>query len=158
MSKIEWTDITYNPIVGCSRVPRSPGCQNCYAATAAKSARLQQFERYQKVAAWNGTVEFVESALYNPLKWKKPRKIFTCSMSDLFHENIPDNWRHKIFAVMTLATQHTFQILTKRPENMNRYFESDRRPFTSIMLILPKKWECLLSTLTFCQQKTFGLE
>jgi len=129
MSKIQWTDETWNPIVGCSRVPGSPGCGRCYAATAAKSARLQQFDRYQKVAAWNGTVEFVESVLYKPLSWKKSRKIFTCSMSDLFHENIPDSWRHRVFGVMALAKlsggiahQHIFQVLTKRPENMKRYF------------------------------------
>lgn len=121
MSKIQWCDETYNPIVGCSRVPGSAGCEKCYAATAAQSARLQQFERYQKVKKWNGTVEFVESALYKPLSWKKSKKIFTCSMSDLFHENIPDNWRHQVFGVMALASQHIFQVLTKRPENMRRY-------------------------------------
>jgi len=130
MSKIEWTDETWNSIVGCSKI--SEGCANCYAATAAKSARLQQFERYQKVSAWNGTVEFVESVLYKPLKWKKSKKIFTCSMSDLFHENIPPSWRNQVFAVMALAHQHTFQVLTKRPENMKRYFEVNHRAVLKI--------------------------
>lgn len=74
MSQIQWTDETWNPIVGCSRI--SSGCVNCYAAAAAASPRLQQFPQYQKVAAWDGTVEFVESQLLKPLRWKKPKKIF----------------------------------------------------------------------------------
>ncbi|MEH2138608.1 DUF5131 family protein [Nostoc sp.] len=70
-TNISWTDETWNPIVGCSRT--SSGCKNCYAFTAAASARLQQFPQYQKVKDWDGTVEFVESALLKPLSWKKPK-------------------------------------------------------------------------------------
>jgi protein gp37 len=120
-TNISWTDETWNSIVGCSRI--SAGCINCYAAIAAASPRLQQFPQYQKVKDWDGTVEFVESQLLKPLSWKKPKRIFVCSMSDLFHENIPDEWRDRIFAVMAVAHWHTFQVLTKRPENALRYFQ-----------------------------------
>lgn len=129
MTNIQWTDETINPIVGCSRI--SPGCSQCYAATAAASARLQRFPQYQKVAAWDGTVEFVESQLLKPLSWKKPKKIFVCSMSDLFHENVPDEWIDKVMAVAALCPQHTFQILTKRPERALKYFTRENR-FTCI--------------------------
>ena len=88
MTTIAWTDETINPIVGCSRVAGSPGCERCYAATAAKTARLQQFPQYQKVASWNGTVEFVENQLDRLLRWKKGKRIFLCSMADMFHENV----------------------------------------------------------------------
>lgn len=120
MSAIQWTDETYNPIVGCSRI--SAGCKNCYAADAAKSARLQQFPQYQKVKNWDGVTEFVESQLLKPLSWKKPKKVFVCSMSDLFHDSVPFEWIDQIFAVMAIAPQHTFQILTKRPKRMLEYF------------------------------------
>lgn len=122
-TKIQWCDEVINPIVGCSRV--SPGCANCYAAAVAQSARLQQFPQYQKVGAWDGTVEFVESQLTKPLKWRSPKKIFVCSMSDLFHENIPDEWRDRVFAVMAMTPHHTYQVLTKRPENALRYLSQD---------------------------------
>ena len=124
MTKIQWTDETWNSIVGCSRV--SLGCQKCYASTAASSSRLQQFPQYQKVKDWDGTVEFVESHLSKPLGWKKPKKIFVCSMSDLFHENVPDEWRDRIFAIIAIAHQHTFQVLTKRPERMLEYFRDPK--------------------------------
>ncbi|MFP4336387.1 MAG: DUF5131 family protein [Halothece sp.] len=119
-SNIQWTDETWNPIVGCSRI--SSGCANCYAAEAAKSPRLQQFSQYQTVKEWNGITEFVQSQLLKPLSWRSPKKIFVCSMSDLFHENTPFEWINKVFAVMALCPQHTFQVLTKRPERMLEYF------------------------------------
>lgn len=120
MTNIAWTDETWNPIVGCSKI--SAGCANCYAAEAAKSARLQQLHQYQSVKEWDGTTTFVESQLLKPLGWNKPRKIFVCSMSDLFHKNTPDEWIDKIFAVMALCPQHTFQVLTKRSDRMLQYF------------------------------------
>jgi protein gp37 len=88
---------------------------------------LQQFPQYQEVKDWDGTIAFVESAIAKPLKWKKPRKIFVCSMSDLFHENVTDGVRDRVFAVMALCPQHIFQVLTKRPENALRYFSSKER-------------------------------
>ena len=123
MTTIAWTDETINPIVGCSRVAGSPGCERCYAATAAKTARLQQFPQYQKVAKWNGTVEFVESQLIKPYEWKKSKKIFICSMADIFHENVPFDWVEEIFYMIENCPQHTFQILTKRPERMIEFFD-----------------------------------
>lgn len=119
-TSISWTDEVWNWLVGCSKI--SAGCKGCYAEVAAKSPRLQQFPQYQKVERWDGTVEFVESQLLKPLKWRSPKKIFTCSMSDVFHENVPDEWRDQALAIMALCPQHTFQVLTKRPENMLRYF------------------------------------
>jgi protein gp37 len=99
-TKIEWTDATWNPIRGCSRV--SEGCRNCYAD-------------------WTGKVSFVEDHLLEPCRWRKPRRIFVNSMSDLFHENVEENWIDQIFAVMAMCSRHTFQILTKRPERMLKY-------------------------------------
>jgi protein gp37 len=124
-SKIAWTDATWNSVVGCSRV--SPGCSKCYAATVAASARLQQFKQYKEVSSWDGKVVFVENQLLKPFGWKKSKKIFVCSMSDLFHPNIPDDWRDQIFAVMAMNPQHTFQVLTKRPENAVKYFANLNR-------------------------------
>ncbi|MEG4497005.1 phage Gp37/Gp68 family protein [Microcoleus sp. F10-C6] len=120
---ISWTDETWNPLVGCSKI--SAGCSRCYAAEAAKSARLQQFPQYQKVSDWDGTIEFVENQLLKPLSWRSPKKVFVCSMSDIFHANVKDEWLDKIFAVMAIASHHTFQILTKRPEQMREYFQNN---------------------------------
>lgn len=118
-TSISWTNETWNPLVGCSKL--SVGCQKCYAAEAAKSARLQQFPQYQKVKDWDGTIEFVENQLLKPLSWRSPKKVFVCSMSDTFHANVKDEWLDQIFAIMAIACQHTFQILTKRPERMQQY-------------------------------------
>lgn len=120
MSKIEWTDATWNPVIGCSRI--SPECNRCYAAEAARSPRLQQFPQYQGVEEWDGTVNFAENQLSKPLGWRKPKRIFVCSMSDLFHENVPDEWRDRVFAVAAIAAHHTYQILTKRTARMVEYF------------------------------------
>lgn len=120
MTKIEWTDTTWNWLTGCSRI--SPECDKCYAAEAAKSARLQQFPQYQGVERWDGTINFAESQLLKPLGWRSPKKIFTCSMSDVFHESVPDEWRDRAFAVMALAAHHTYQVLTKRTQRMYDYF------------------------------------
>ena len=138
MSKIAWTDESWNPIIGCSKV--SAGCQNCYAEKMAGRLSLMDktkgLKQYQKVVRWhhvtetknallwNGRTEFVESALEKPLHWRKPRKIFVCSMGDLFHESVPFEWIDKVMAVVALCPQHTFQILTKRPERMKEYFDS----------------------------------
>ena len=142
-TKIEWCDATWSPVIGCSKV--SDGCKNCYAEKMA--ARLASMECSNKKTMkmprhyidvvkmwhdpktgktyfkeWNGKTAFVESALGKPLHWKKPRMIFVCSMSDLFHESVPFEQIDKIMAVMALCPQHTVQILTKRPERMAEYF------------------------------------
>jgi protein gp37 len=125
-TKIEWTDASWNPIRGCSRV--SEGCRNCYAERVA--ARFSGSGKpYEGLAVmksdgphWTGKVELVREHLEDPLHWRKPRRIFVNSMSDLFHENCDPEWIGAIFRVMLLARQHTFQILTKRPEQMRKWF------------------------------------
>jgi protein gp37 len=129
-TKIEWTDATWNPIRGCTR--KSEGCRNCYAEVMA--ARFSDPGQWghglaQRVALpgggtdhrWTGKVELVDAALDLPLRWREPRRIFVNSTSDLFHEKVPDEWIDRVFAVMALAPQHTFQVLTKRPERMREY-------------------------------------
>lgn len=129
-TKIEWTDASWNPIRGCSRV--STGCINCYAESiAARFSEpgqpyngLAHFVTYpggEHEARWTGEVRFIEERLMDPLRWRKPRRIFVNSMSDLFHEKIPDKWIDRIFSVMALCPQHIFQVLTKRPERMRDY-------------------------------------
>lgn len=116
-SKIEWTDETWNPVSGCEKV--SEGCRNCYAETIA--------HRF-----W-GDRPFTEvrchpERLDAPLHWKKPRRVFVNSMSDLFHEDVPDEFIDKVFAVMALTPQHTYQVLTKRPERMRLDCSGTDRP------------------------------
>ncbi|RUV65188.1 MAG: DUF5131 family protein [Mesorhizobium sp.] len=124
---IEWTDATWNPIVGCSIV--SPGCTNCYAMKLA-GTRLKHIESRRGLTrdtkagpVWTGEVRLNEQWLDQPLKWKQPRRIFVCAHGDLFAENVPDEWIDKVFAIMALAPQHTFQVLTKRAKRMREYFE-----------------------------------
>jgi len=128
---IEWTDATWNPIRGCSRV--SEGCRNCYAEKVAGRFRGPglPYEGLTAIvngsAKWNGSIQFVEERLLDPLKWRKGRRIFVNSMSDLFHENVTDEMLDRIFAVMALCPQHTFQVLTKRPERMLAYLTEPSR-------------------------------
>ena len=125
-TKIEWTDATWNPVTGCSLV--SEGCRYCYAADLAAS-RLKNHPSRKGlakrnaagVAQFTGEVRFNEKWIDQPLHWRKPRRIFVCAHADLFHENVPDEWIDKVFAVMALCPQHTFQVLTKRPERMRKY-------------------------------------
>lgn len=109
-SKIEWTESTWNPITGCTKV--SPGCAHCYAETFAERFRGVPGHPYEQ----GFDLRLWPERLNLPLKWKKPRLIFVNSMSDLFHENVPFEFVHSVFRTMQAATQHTFQILTKRPE------------------------------------------
>lgn len=115
---IEWTDATWNPQVGCSRVSR--GCQHCYAETQA-AGRLVNSPAYRGVTTnghFNGTVNLLPDRLDQPLRWRRPRLIFVNSMSDLFHENVPTDWIARVVGIMARSTRHTFQVLTKRPERM----------------------------------------
>lgn len=111
-SAIEWTDATWNPSTGCTKV--SPGCQNCYAERL--SHRLQKMRNPKFYNEFKFTIH--QDALELPLKWKKPKKIFVNSMSDLFHEEMEKSDLEKCFEVMKKANWHTYQILTKRPERM----------------------------------------
>lgn len=122
---IEWTDATWSPITGCS--VHSAGCTNCYAMQLA-GTRLKHHPSRKGLTrevngnhVWTGEVRFNEQWLLQPLQWKRPRDIFVCAHADLFHENVPDEWIDKIFAVMALAPQHRFQVLTKRSDRMREY-------------------------------------
>jgi protein gp37 len=137
MTTIEWTDATWNPFVGCSKI--SAGCTHCYAinqayrnnAMAQKMPNPGRMKYYNGLTHkkgdhtdWTGTVRFVPEALEIPLKWRKGRKIFVNSMSDLFHEAIPDEQIDQVFRVMALTQQHIYQVLTKRPKRMLEYLRS----------------------------------
>ncbi len=144
-TSIEWTEKTWNPVTGCSKV--SPGCANCYAEGVANRFWAKQYRpmlsdgsgktidvvstsHHEKMLA-EGTarprrftdVMTHEDRLVEPLRWRKPARIFVNSMSDLFHEDVPDAFIDRVFAVIALAPQHTFQILTKRPERMRAYLD-----------------------------------
>ena len=111
-SHIEWTDATWNPVTGCSKV--SPGCKHCYAERLA--GRLQAMG--QKNYRMGFQVTLQPEMLSHPLKWRQPRRIFVNSMSDLFHEEVPDSYIIEVFSVMRHAHWHQFQVLTKRSERL----------------------------------------
>lgn len=118
-TNIEWTDATWNPTVGCDQI--SPGCARCYAKTlhdrrhkaylAGKPTAPQYAQPFE-------VLQSIESRLDAPLHWREPRMVFVNSVSDLFHEDVPDAFIGQVFAVMALSPQHTFQVLTKRPARM----------------------------------------
>jgi protein gp37 len=122
MTKIEWTDITWNPVTGCSWV--SPGCDNCYAKRMAK--RLKAMGQSKYCNEFEPTCH--PGALHDQFP-KKPKKIFVCSMSDLFHEDIHFSFIWAIFRKIRINSQHTFQILTKRPERMSRFIKKFQPEF-----------------------------
>lgn len=128
-SKIEWTDATWNPVRGCSRV--SEGCRNCYAERIASrfSGPGQPFEWFAKDGKWTGEVFLEPEKLLVPLRWRKPRKIFVNSMSDLFHEELSDRAIAAVFGVMAACPHHIFQVLTKRPEAAARFMGKRLDPF-----------------------------
>jgi len=115
-TKIEWSEMSWNPITGCTKV--SEGCKNCYAERMAR--RLAGRFGYQEYP-YHFDVTYHEDKLKLPYKWKKPRRVFVCSMGDLFHENIDFQYTKKIWKVMAENNQHVFQILTKRPEQMFKF-------------------------------------
>lgn len=122
-SHIQWTSATWNPVAGCSI--KSPGCRECYAMKMA--ARLEAMgqtayagltHKVNGNVVWTGLVRPLPERLEEPLRWRKPRLVFVNSMSDLFHADVPDEFIDRVFAVMACCPQHTFQILTKRPDRM----------------------------------------
>lgn len=111
-SRIEWTEYTWNPVTGCTKI--SPGCLNCYAERMSLRLKAMGVNRYRK----GFELSLHPDMLNEPLKWKSPRVVFVNSMSDLFHENVPDNFIKSVFNIMNQCPQHTFQVLTKRSERL----------------------------------------
>ena len=133
-TSIEWTDAVWNCVRGCSRV--SEGCTRCYAERmAARNLPEMRSPTTGKAFAhmsergprWTGKVELIPSKLEEPLRWRKPRRVFVNSMSDLFHEALPEDTIDRVFAVMADAERHTFQVLTKRPARMLAYLAQEER-------------------------------
>lgn len=121
-TKIEWTDKTWNPITGCTKI--SAGCANCYAEVMSKRLKAMKQDKYK-----NGfTLTMHNDVLDEPIKWKKPHTIFVCSMSDLFHENVPFVFIDKVMETIKSTPQHNYQILTKRASRMAEYFSDESIP------------------------------
>jgi protein gp37 len=112
-STIEWTDATWNPVTGCTKV--SPGCKNCYAERVFK--RVYPNRPFRQV-------QLHRDRLIHPIEWRRPRRIFVNSLSDLFHEDIPIGFKREVFITMETANWHTYQILTKRPERMSQCIQA----------------------------------
>ena len=121
-TKIEWTDKTWNPITGCTKY--SAGCAHCYAEVMARRLKAMGLKKYQ-----NGfELSLHEESLNEPLNWKKAHNIFVCSMSDLFHKDVPFEFVDKIMRVIEMTPQYRYQILTKRAERMYEYFQTRKVP------------------------------
>lgn len=130
LSKIEWTDVTWNPVAGCTIA--SAGCSNCYAMRMAARLEAMGVEKYHGLtrksggrSVWTGKINLDHRVLAVPYKWQKARKVFVNSMSDLFHESVPDEFILRVWTVMAETPRHTYQVLTKRPDRM-RELLSDR--------------------------------
>jgi protein gp37 len=125
MTNIEWTDSTWNPVIGCAKVAQ--GCRNCYAETMSKRLAAMGQKDYASIlmpdGKFNGHAIARPDTLAQPLRWKKPRMVFVNSMSDLFHEDVPFEFIAAVFGVIAACPQHTFQVLTKRPERALEFFE-----------------------------------
>jgi protein gp37 len=138
-TSIEWTDATWNPVAGCAVI--TPGCTNCYAMRMAARLDAMGVPKYAGLTrksgeryVWTGKVRLDEASLDIPLKWRKPRKIFVNSMSDLFHADVPAEFVARVWSVMERTPQHTYQILTKRPERMREVLVTLNLP------VLPNVW------------------
>lgn len=138
-SRIEWTEATWNPVAGCAMV--SPGCTNCYAMRMAGRLEAIGHPKYQGTTrksggrtVWTGCVVADERSLEAPSRWRKPLRIFVNSMSDLFHEDVSDDFIVRVWRVMETANWHTYQILTKRPERMKTLLKR------SSFKVLPNVW------------------
>lgn len=128
-SEIEWTDATWNPVAGCSIA--TSGCSNCYAMQMARRLEAMGVEKYKgltrqsgKRVVWSGVVKEDHSSLAIPYSWKKPRKIFVNSMSDLFHDDVSEEFIALVWKTMKETPRHNYQILTKRPERMASVLEN----------------------------------
>lgn len=138
-TQIEWTDATWNPVAGCSLA--SAGCTNCYAMQMARRLESMGVEKYKgltqkrgKNITWNGSIREDEASLRTPYSWRKPRKIFVNSMSDLFHEDVKNAFILSVWKVMLETPQHNYQILTKRPARMQKFITEQ------VKTVLPNVW------------------
>lgn len=141
-TSIEWATHVWNPVIGCDRV--SPGCAHCYALELAPRLRKMQQARGQRDGVWATQVDggpasgpafatrIVPERLSDPLRWRKPRMVFVNSMSDLFHDAVPTSFIDEVFDVMRRAPQHTFQVLTKRPDRMRDYLRERSEPASCV--------------------------
>ena len=121
-SKIEWTDRTWNPVTGCTKL--SPGCTNCYAEIMAHRLHSMGVEKYEN----RFTPTIHDNVLSEPAKWKNSHTVFVCSMSDLFHTDVPFSFIDKVMETITQTPQHRYQILTKRASRMKEYFSMSEIP------------------------------
>jgi protein gp37 len=176
---ISWTDATWNPVRGCSRV--SEGCRNCYAERVAArfSGPGQPYEGLVRVRSavsgliykskagagsyvdprWNGTVRMVPEHLGDPMRWKRPRRIFVNSMSDLFHEGLTNEQIAAVFGVMAAAPRHTFQVLTKRARRMREWFAWIAAQRTRLLTIpVSPRLVCRSHAAAFVPTMTLGTE
>jgi protein gp37 len=128
LSPIEWTDVTWNPVAGCTVA--SAGCTNCYAMRMAARLEAMGIQKYAGLTRKSGN----ERALSAPLSWRKPRTVFVNSMSDLFHDDVDEDFIQQVWAVMRETPQHTYQVLTKRPDRMQSVLSS------SEFRVLPNVW------------------
>lgn len=133
LSDIEWTDATWNPVSGCTII--SPGCTNCYAMRMAARLEAMGHASYRGTTrksgrrqVWTGKVILNERVIKAPITWRKPRMIFVNSMSDLFQDGVPGTFIEEVWETMSAAHWHIFQILTKRPENMERIISTKNLP------------------------------
>lgn len=133
-SKIEWCDATWQPVLGCTRV--SAGCDNCYAIRQVHRQLTKTHQGLTKMRVvdptrplgprsgpdWNGTVRLQPEKLSEPIRWQRSRRVFVCSLADLFHPKVPFTFIHRVFQVMADCERHTFLVLTKRPERAREFF------------------------------------
>ena len=139
LTPIEWTDVTWNPVAGCTVA--TAGCTNCYAMRMAARLESMGLPKYQGLTrksgdryVWTGKVVQDERSLSAPFAWRAPRVVFVNSMSDLFHPNVDDDFIAKVWNVMERTPQHTYQVLTKRPERMREVLAQAR------FKVLPNVW------------------
>lgn len=139
MTSIEWTDVTWNPVAGCTIA--TAGCTNCYAMRMAARLEAMGVPKYEGLTrksgdrhVWTGKIRQDEAALSVPYRWRKPRTVFVNSMSDLFHADVEQEFIRRVWRVMEETPQHTYQILTKRPERMRQVLADLAVP------VLPNVW------------------
>lgn len=172
MSKIQWTQKTWNPIIGCS--PKSSGCDNCYASKMAKRLIYMPHtsyycyvlkdnsefdpEKFKYIPQWNGKTHWVKDMLEKPLKRKKPTMYFVCSMGDIFHESVPFEWIWAVYGIMSKTPQHTYQILTKRPERALEFYKWMGRKIKNLGIdqITPKS-DSILDCAPVCKNIWLGV-